>query len=143
MVYRSQKFISIFLTRLARPFKWFPEEVSGARRAADQDKNKRQLGDTAKLKGNSFYGKMIENLEKHMNTKFTTDEKLIDKIFRSPYFDDLEEISNGAFEVSQRKRRVTITRPYQCGIAVYQLAKLRMLEFYYDFVDKFCRQKRF
>ena len=126
-----------------RPFKGFPEEVSSARRAADNDKNKKQLGDTAKLKGNSFYGKMIENLEKHMNTKFTTDENLIDKIFRSPYFDDLEEISKGAFEVSQRKRRVTITRLYQCGIAVYQLAKLRMLEFYYDFVDKFCDRRDF
>ena len=126
-----------------RPFKWFPEEVSSARRAADNDKNKKQLGDTAKLKGNSFYGKMIENLEKHMNTKFTTDEKLIDEIFRSPFFDDLEEISEGVFEVRQRKRRVTITRPYQCGIAVYQLAKLRMLEFYYDFVDKFCDRRDF
>ena len=126
-----------------RPFKWFPEEVSAARRAADQDKNKRQLGDTAKLKGNSFYGKMIENLEKHMNTKFTTDEELIDKIFRSPYFDDLEEISEGVFEVKQRKRQVIITRPYQCGIAVCQLAKLRMLEFYYDFVDKFCDRREF
>ena len=127
----------------SRPFKWLPEEVSAARRAADQDKNKKQLGDTAKLKGNSFYGKMIENLEKHMNTKFTTDEELIDKIFRSPYFDDLEEISEGVFEVRQRKRQVTITRPYQCGIAVYQLAKLRMLEFYYDFVDKFCDRRDF
>ena len=94
-----------------RPFKWFPEEVSSARRAADQDKNKKQLGDTAKLKGNSFYGKMIENLEKHMNTKFTTNEKLIDEIFRSPFFEDFEEISNGAFEVRQRKRQVTITTP--------------------------------
>ena len=127
----------------SRPFKWFPEEVSAARRAADQDKNKKQLGDTAKLKGNSFYGKMIEDLGKHMNTKFTTDEELIDKIFRSPYFDDLEEISEGVFEVRQRKRQVTITRPYQCGIAVYQLAKLRMLEFYYDFVDKFCDRRDF
>ena len=126
----------------SRPFKWFPE-VSSARRAADNDKNKKQLGDTAKLKGNSFYGKMIENLEKHMNTKFTTNEKLIDEIFRSPFFDDLEEISNGAFEVRQRKRQVTITRPYQCGIAVYQLAKLRMLEFYYDFLDKFCDRRDF
>ena len=126
-----------------RPFKWFPEEVSSARRAADNDKNKKQLGDTAKLKGNSFYGKMIENLEKHMTTKFTTDEKLIDKIFRSPFFEDLEEISNGVFEVRQRKRQVTITRPYQCGIAVYQLAKLRMLEFYYDFLDKFCGRRDF
>ena len=127
----------------SRPFAWFPEEVSSARRDADQDKNKKQLGDTAKLKGNSFYGKMIENLEKHMNTKFTKDEKLIDEIFRSPYFDDLEEISNGVFEVRQRKRQVTIRRPYQCGIAVYQLAKLRMLEFYYDFVDKFCDRRDF
>ena len=126
-----------------RPFKWFPEEVSSARRAADQDKNKRQLGDTAKLKGNSFYGKMIENLEKHMNTKFTTNEKLIDNIFRSPFFEDLEEINEGVFEVRQRKEQVTITRPYQCGIAVYQLAKLRMLEFYYDFLDKFCDRRDF
>ena len=126
-----------------RPFKWFPEEVSSARRAADQDKNKQQLGDTAKLKGNSFYGKMIENLEKHISTKFTRDEKLIDKIFRSPFFEDLEEINKGVFEVRQRKRQVTITRPYQCGIAVYQLAKLRMLEFYYDFLDKFCDRRDF
>ena len=127
----------------SRPFKWFPEEVSSARRAADNDKNKKQLGDTAKLKGNSFYGKMIENLEKHMTTKFTRDEKLIDKIFRSPFFEDLEEINAGVFEVRQRKRQVTITRPYQCGIAVYQLAKLRMLEFYYDFLDKFCDRRDF
>ena len=126
-----------------RPFAWFPEEVSSARRAADNDKNKKQLGDTAKLKGNSFYGKMIENLEKHMNTKFTKDEKLIDEIFRSPFFEDLEEINEGVFEVRQRKRKVTITRPYQCGIAVYQLAKLRMLEFYYDFLDKFCDRRDF
>ena len=126
-----------------RPFKWFPEEVSSARRDADQDKNKKQLGDTAKLKGNSFYGKMIENLEKHISTKFTTDEKLIDNIFRSPFFEDLEEINAGVFEVRQRKRQVTITRPYQCGIAVYQLAKLRMLEFYYDFLDKFCDRRDF
>ena len=127
----------------SRPFAWFPEEVSSARRDADNDKNKKQLGDTAKLKGNSFYGKMIENLEKHMTTKFTTDEKLIDKIYRSPFFEDLEEINEGVFEVRQRKRRVTITRPYQCGIAVYQLAKLRMLEFYYDFLDNFCDRRNF
>ena len=133
-----------------RPFKWFPEEVSSARREADNYKNKgeagearKQLGDTAKLKGNSFYGKMIENLEKHISTKFTTDEKLIDKIFRSPFFEDLEEINEGVFEVRQRKKQVTITRPYQCGIAVYQLAKLRMLEFYYDFLDKFCGRRDF
>ena len=78
-----------------------------------------------------------------MNTKFTKDEKLIDKIFRSPFFEDLEEINEGVFEVRQRKRKVEIARPYQCGIAVYQLAKLRMLEFYYNFLSKFCDRRDF
>ena len=36
-----------------------------------------------------------------------------------------------------------ISRRYQCGIAVYQLAKLRMLEFYYDFRDKYFSRQDF
>ena len=110
----------------SRPFKWFTEEVSSARREGDRDKSKKQLGDTYKLKGNSFYGKMIEDLERHVNTTFTSYESNVDIAFRSPFFDDLEEI-NGAYEIKERKKRVNITRPYQCGIAVFQLAKLWML----------------
>ena len=44
------------------PFLWFPEEVANAKREADKDPLKKQLGDVVKLKGNSFYGKMIEDL---------------------------------------------------------------------------------
>ena len=36
-----------------------------------------------------------------------------------------------------------IKRPYQYGIAIYQLAKLRMLEFYYDFLYKYFSRKDF
>ena len=42
-----------------------------------------------------------------------------------------------------RKPRITIRRPFQIGIAVYQLAKLRMLEFYYDFLDRYFDRKDF
>ena len=42
-------------------FSWFPEEVANARREADKDPLKKQLGDVAKRKGNSLYGKMIED----------------------------------------------------------------------------------
>ena len=34
------------------------------------------------------------------------------------------------------KPRIMINRPFQIGIAVYQLAKLSMLDFYYDFLDR-------
>ena len=33
--------------------------------------------------------------------------------------------------------RITIRRPFKVGIAVYQLAKLQMLEFYYDFLYRY------
>ena len=143
MVYRLQKFISIFLTRLADLSNGSQKKFLAREEPLTRIRTKNNSAIQLNLKGTVFTEKMIENLEKHMNTKFTTNEKLIDEIFRSPYFDDLEEISNGVFEVGQRKRQVTITRPYQCGIAVYQLAKLRMLEFYYDFVDKFCDRRDF
>ena len=55
---------------------------------------------------------------------------------------DLEEIG-GAYEIKKSKRTVMINSPYQCGIAVYQLAKLRMLEFYYDFLDKYFSRQDF
>lgn len=41
------------------------------------------------------------------------------------------------FEIEFRKKKVTINRPFQVGIDLYQLAKLRMLLFYYDCLDCF------
>ena len=107
---------------------WFVDEVTEARRAGDADKSKTLLADVFKLLGNSCYGKMIENVASHNSTRYTKDEKLVDRILRSAYFEDLNEIG-AAYELTSRKRSVTINRPYQIGIAVYQLAKLRMLEF--------------
>ena len=36
-----------------------------------------------------------------------------------------------------------IKRNYQCGTAVYQLAELQMLEFYYDFLHKYFSRQDF
>ena len=102
----------------------------------------KQLGDTFKLKGSSFYGKMIEDLTKYERTSFTITENLVNQSFRSPFFEDLKEI-HGAFEMRECKRRVNITRPYQCSIAIYQLVKLHMLEFCYDCLDKYLDQRDF
>ena len=125
-----------------KPFAWFPAEIADARRQADKDPDKRIMGDTAKLKANSFYGKMIEDVARHCNTIFTSDENKVDKAMRSPYLEDLEEIGD-AYEIREGKKKVSVDRAYQCGIAVYQLAKLRMLEFYYDFLDKYVDRRDF
>ena len=113
-----------------------------ARREADKDPLKKQLGDVAKLKGSSFYRKIIEDLGRHKSTRFTLKERAVDKALRSPFFYNLEEI-DGAYEIKELKRNVMIKGAYQCGIAVYQLAKSRMLEFYYDFLDKYFSRQDF
>ena len=61
----------------------------------------------------------------------------MDKVLRSAYFSNLEEVGE-AYELETRKQWLAIKRPFQIGIAVYQLAKLRMLEFCYDFLDRYC-----
>ena len=45
-----------------------------------------------KLKGNSFYGKKIEDLGCCKSTKFTCKERVVDMVLRSLFFDNLEEI---------------------------------------------------
>ena len=67
---------------------------------------------------------------------------LLTRSLRFSFFVNLEEIG-GAYEIKESKRAVMIKRLYQCGIAVYQLAKLRMLEFYYKFLDKYISRQDF
>ena len=86
------------------PFSWFPGEVTNARHEADKEPLKEQPSEVPKLKGNSFNGKMIEDLSCHKCTKFTREERDVDEAVRS---------------FKKSKRTVMIKRPYQCGIAVY------------------------
>ena len=125
-----------------KTFSWFPEEVTNVRREADKDPLKKQLGNVAKLKGNSFYGKMIEDLGATKVQNLRLKKRVVDKVLRSPFFDSSEDIV-GACKIKKFKQTVMTKRPYQCGIAVYQLAKLRMLEFYYDFLGKYFSRQDF
>eukprot|EP00662_Eupelagonemidae_sp_cell21_P036402 gene36402-15539_t len=127
----------------ARCFEWFAQDVSDARREGDQNADSQILADSAKLKGNSAYGKLIENLVRQTNTLFTDDANEIDRKKRSALFSDVTHVSDDTYEVHSRRQEVKLSRPYQCGIAVYQMAKLRMLEFYYDFMDEFVDRSDF
>ena len=123
-------------------FTWFVEQVTEARRTGDKEKSKALLAEVFKLLGNSGYGKLIEALERQKNKIYTKKETIVDQALRSVFFSDLDEIGQ-AYELESRKPRITIRRPFQVGIAVYQLAKLRMLEFYYDFLDRYFDRKDF
>lgn len=89
-----------------------------------------------KLVGNSPYGRSAMNQSKHKKVLYESCDDEISKIIESNLFQGLEEL-NGTYEVTQRKRTIFLKNPIHVAVAVYQLAKLRMLEFYYDCIDKY------
>ena len=123
-------------------FEWFVNEVVDNRRKGDADKDKALLAEVFKLLGNSAYGKFIEAVERQNKTLYTRDEDEVDKHLRSAWFTNLEEIGD-AYKMELRKSKIIIDRPFQVGIVVYQLAKLRMLQFYYEFLDHYLDRRDF
>ena len=139
------KITAVYRTINYRPqkiFSWFVDELANNRRKGDADKNKALLAEVFKLLGNSAYGKFIEAVERQPRTVYTREEDEVDQHLRSAWFDDLEEIGD-AYKIKLRKEKLTIKRPFQAGIVVYQLAKLRMLQFYYDFLDHYLDRRDF
>ena len=142
---RGLKITAVYRTINYTPqklFNWFVQEVSNNRRAGDEDKEKALLAEVFKLLGNSAYGKFIEAVERQTRTIYTKDEAEVDKHLRSAWFEDLDVIGD-TYKIECRKAKVQINRLFQGGILVYQLAKLRMLEFYYDFLDYFLDRRDF
>ena len=123
-------------------FEWFVKEVADNRRKGDADKDKALLAEVFKPLGNSAYGKFIEVVERQNKTLYTREENEVDKHLRSAWFADIEEIGD-SYKIELRKDKLTINRPFQVGIVVYQLAKLRMLQFYYEFLDYYLDRRDF
>ena len=116
-------------------FQNFGDSVSAARRAGDADPDKAIIADTMKLLGNSAYGKTVTNVDRHRDVKYCT-EVGTSLLVGNKRFRQLDVVTDDAYEVTSSKARVTYDLPHHIGFFVYQYAKLRMLEFYYDFVDR-------
>lgn len=110
------------------------ETICQARRDADADPAQKMRGEMSKTTGNCFYGKTVTDVTKHCSVEYANGRG-IDKFLRSPYFRDLTEIGPDTYEVLMRKKRHIFNLPSIIGFFVYQYAKLRMLAFYYDFLD--------
>ena len=122
--------------RPQRCFEKFGETVTAARREGDKNPDSSILSDTFKLLGNSSYGKTLENRERQRCIKYVTDSA---KLVNDPLFRKQTFLSDSLMEVEMANSKIKWDLPLQIGFFVYNYAKLRMLQFYYDclltFVD--------
>ena len=92
--------------------------------------------------GNSSYGKTITDQERHREVQFCEETKA-SRLINKPFFRQVEQIEENTFEVQSCKKNIKLNLPMQIGVFVYQFAKLRMLEFYFDFMDKYLDRSDF
>ena len=123
-------------------FQRFGESVSAARRAGDADPEKAIIADTMKLLGNSAYGKTVTNIDKHRDVRYSTEVGTSSHI-NNKRFRQLDVVTEDAYEITSNKVRLTYDLPLHIGFFVYQYAKLRMLQFYYDFIDRYVDRSLF
>ena len=64
-------------------------------------------------------------------------------MINSPFFRELNPIDDDTYEVQSSKKKIKLDLPLQVGFFVYQYAKLRMLQFYYDFLAKYIDRSDF
>ena len=123
-------------------FRDFGESVSASRRAGDEDPDKAIIADTMKLLGNSAYGKTVTNIDRHRNVKYCT-EVGTSACINNKRFRQLDVVAKDVYEITSNKTRLTYDLPLHIGFFVYQYAKLRMLQFYYDFVARYVDRSLF
>ena len=118
------------------------KQVAQARLDGDHDNDKALTAETMKLMGNSSYGKLITNREKHHDIVYVNESEIGTEIM-DEHFYDLTELPNRYYEVEKTRKKINLDLPIHLGVFILNYAKLQMLEFYYDFLDYYLPREDF
>ena len=95
---------------------------------------------TAKLFGNSSYGKCGESIEKYRNTCITSNDDKLRDARKSPLFKKCDEIFDEnhqavGYEYSSLPKKTIDNKPVHISVAILQHAKILFLKFMWFLFD--------
>ena len=123
-------------------FNKFVQSAVDARREGDENPNSNVVAEAMKMHANSSYGYQIMDRSRHTVTKYLSVEKTHGAI-NTKFLKPLDHISDQLYEVELAKAEIEHREPIIVGFFILQYAKLRMLELYYNFIDRFCDINKF
>ena len=101
----------------------FMTQVAQARLDGDRDNDKALIAETMKLIGNSSYGKLITNKEKHHDIVYVSESEIGTEIM-DEHFYNLTELPDGYCEVEKTKKKINLDLPIHLGVFILNYAKL-------------------
>ena len=121
-----------------RCFKGVVQGITEARRAGDTNPDLKIMAETKKTQGNSSYGALCMDNSKHTNVNYykghvNTSQAVNESNFRK--LTCLDE-DRQFYEVQSVKNRIIMGVPIQLAIFILNLAKLRLLAFTYNEIDR-------
>ena len=123
-------------------FNLFVQSAVNACREGDEIPNSSVVAEAIKLLANSSYGYQIMDGSRHTVTKYLSDEKTHGAT-NTKLFERLDHIYDHLYEVKLARAEIEHREPIIVGFSILQYAKLRMLELYYNFFEKFCDVNKF
>ena len=87
-----------------------------------------------KLMNNAVFGKTMENVRKHRDTKLVKADRKRNKLVSEPNFHTMKLIDNNLAIIEMRKVKVKMNKPIYLGLSVLDISKITMYEFWYDYV---------
>ena len=118
-------------------FNNFVQSAVNVRREGDENPNSSVIAETMKLLANSSYGYQFVDRSRHTVTKYLNDEKTQWAI-NTKLFKRLDHINDQLYEVELAKAEIEHREPIFDWFFILQYAKLRTLELYYNFFERFC-----
>ena len=122
--------------------KQFFMNIASERRQAAKDPSRAAHANKQKLTGTSAYGATLLNKEKFDNVSYVGENEALLK-HNDPKFRSSTYRGDGVYEVQMAHKTMKNDIPKQIGLFVLQYAKLRMLQFYYDCLDRYLDRSDF
>ena len=91
--------------------------------------------DFLKLMNNSGFGKTMKNVRKHRDIKLVTTDKRRNQLMSEPNYDTTKWFSENLFATEMKKAIVKMSKPVYLGLAILEISKILMQEFWYDYIN--------
>ena len=90
--------------------------------------------DFFKLMNNAVFGKTMENIRKHRDTKLVATDKRRIKLVSEPNYHAINYISKDLSIIEMNKAKVKMNKPIYLGLSLLEISKLLMYEFWYNYM---------
>ena len=90
--------------------------------------------DFFKLMNNSVFGKTMENVRKHRDTKLVTTDKRRNQLVSEPNYHATKWFSENLLAIEMKKIKAKMNKSVYLGLSILEINKTLMYEFWYDYI---------